>query len=452
MSDDSEDQSIVDEVVSGDEDSSDDDNEEEREALEVDSDDADSDAVKPVGVARKHSETDKTVHSEFLTVKSDGVKVNIFDIKPWSRYFDDPNAPSYDEQEADENSSFFPAASGFSITHLTDAHLDRVGKYIAPDTDAKFGNCLILHEPDATTGKDAKQVMNVVGRQYNGVAVDVKKKSLVVFRYDAEKRPFFMDGRAGRKHFAFATKDKAIMALIVEMNNRRTMQFTNAQGAIFTLNMPYVPDGMMTGLKKSLKELEAKGKPVADTKHEQQSGLKKKLTADAVDVKAPKSPLPKKTVKAVLQKKTPSAPLPVDDGQANTALDKALAATPAVDVAKKAPAVKRKADVSDIVDADERAAFFCTVGKRQKMAFDTPLELGAILQHFNYKVNAEGFKFPQALKGKKTWGDVMQDESALSTVVIMCDALFTMAPHLLGVAAPPILPEKMHRIDYSSLM
>jgi hypothetical protein len=396
------------------------------------------------------------------------------DIDTWDDYDELDDKPSFEEQEADDDSSFREDSCGFTIKHLTVKHLDRIGKYITDDDTSKFAGWMVVHEPDVAPGKDLKQRMNAVGRQYNGVAFDPKKRTMAVFRYDLDSNgrevPVLMDGRYGRKHFSFAYKDEATMTTVVVNKNKRLTKYVTPHYAEVTLTMPFVPDGMMQGFRKTLNDAKK-------VKSEQPA-----LSVDSVKEKAPSKP--KKTlIKKEMAEAAAAAAKPakkaleaaaaavespkavVEDSppikkqsklfDAADAVMKQAAKVPAaaVEPKPKKATQKRKAASSDVVDEDDKYAFFVSMDKTpKKLKMDTLFSLSSLMSHFRYKVENENFHYKPLFEDKKTWGDVYADENSRYAATMLALGLKELAPHLFGRAAPPDIPDKLPRIDVENLL
>lgn len=396
-------------------------------------------------------------------------------------FFHDKAFGGFDAQEEPEDSAFNEAMSGFTLKHFPDDELfNMFGKYVTADEESPFSGWMVLWPAEASKAKSAKGRMTEVNRRLNSVAFHPETGDLDVFRYDLIKdgvgqKPARMNEATARANFATILNTPELLKQAIESDNRRSASFImpmGEHGYEVTMTFPWMPKSLFVVVareaKKAAKEAEkaAKEKEKADkaAAKEAEKAAKEAQKAAAKEAekaaKAAEKAAVKEKKKAMFKQQLlkPQEEPPQNDvvmKEVDAALDAPQAVPPPPSSVKEsqAAAANQKLAVKRKRSADDEGALYVAAKREARRAtLDTDLTFANFLSHFGYKFTKDKYTTPGTFRGKTTFGAVTKDPLAITKIQNAAEVIEHLAPHLLGLAPAPEIPEGMEKLDASRMM
>ena len=391
---------------------------------------------------------------------------------------------SYAEQEADDSSAFNENVSCFTITHLTPDLLNEIGKPMTNKTGSPFYGWINIHPSLPPKGINSGARMSLEGREYNGVAVNVKTGELDVYRYNLNKmrnsEPMRPSPTQMRQHFAKFFDNKNLRDLVIVNKNRRTASYKlplATYGINVVVTLPYVPVSIYSLLKKEAhqdakkqrakKALELKSKkesaaPKSTNESAATPQIKKTLHTDATgaDKKNKKPASSSSSQESDKFKKIKKTELPVEEASLeevspdemvaalkNTKAQLSQAAKKQIEIAQSPVNTKSLSRKRKEPSSSDLEVVTLTVPKKlTRLSKADEVTATNILGHFRAKSD-EKWKVSNPFAGKKTLGAMLADEQSKYALYAVYGFFEHFAPHVIGLAHTPSLPASLPDID-----
>jgi len=397
---------------------------------------------------------------------------------------------TYAAQEAADGSDFAPARSVFSIAHLTPEMLLRVGEPIG-----SHPSYFVVIPPAVAPGANSTARAAHTDRKYIGLAVDIATGAFYAFRA-ADATYSVVDvlvrGKA-KEIFARYYDDEVLRATVVAAKNKRAVSFLlpYSDGVRVAMNIPYVPTAMYSALyaahKKDKAGAAAPGAPATLAVAAEASASI--AAAAPLATLAAAAPLALAAAEAPPVAKAPSrvdavlATLAMDDDDDEDDEDEEK--VPAAKKPRPAPAPVVAAPVADVSiveaakrvkhlspvqtkenalllgSAEKRAAAGAAAAGLRRITFVVPaapralqrtdrVTFASLMAHLAHKF-PPGTPAPDIFSNLATFDAMLYDDTARTALYHFAAVMCHFAPHALGRAPDPAIPESVPLVTLKDL-
>jgi hypothetical protein len=372
---------------------------------------------------------------------------------------------------------FHATRSIFTVEHLTPALLNEVGKPIASN---KTYLCVIPPLPTTNATKDK-------ARAYMGLAMHRKTHAFVAYRLDGDKFVQHSRIKKLKEMFTMYFENEALRALVHASKNARIAKFTlplnDIKGINVTMNIPYMPTSLYAAMLAE--EKKAAEEPVADLVVVKKQKIDeappaapaplaskvKMLLADVMDDNEkeegevsdedapdvpPKAPPKKKTKKPAATPLSSDAEDDDDDGGeskivASMKVASKLSPTQAKEAAFPVGQPPAPPAIASAPVPHRRIAVLVPVPRRAQETDAISAEV--LLAHAAYKTTEESYKrLRPVFADKLTIGAALRDEQTCDAIWQWMRVTEQLFPHLIGLAAPPALPDGAVCVSFTDVL